>query len=103
MSKEIGMLDEITKILTEFALTKFTVNALEVKGPVQEGSRYRWRIMSTRYKEVTVLLKTRKLPFSKPSMTAIELYGLKEQKVLQPNLQSLRDALQGAELVPVSG
>jgi len=103
MSKEIGMIDEITKTLTEFALTKFPVNALEVKGPVQEGSRYRWRIVSTRYKEVTVLLKTRKLPFSKPSMTAIEVYGLREQKVLQPNVQSLRDSLDGAELVPTRG
>jgi hypothetical protein len=102
MSKEIGMLDEITKILTEFALTKFTVNALEVKGPVQEGSKYRWRIVSTRYKEVTVLLKTRKLPFSKPTMTSLELYGLREQKVLKPDLRSLQDALQGAELVPVN-
>jgi len=102
VSKEIGTVDEITKVLTEFALTKFPVKALEVKGPVQEGTRYRWRIVSTRYKEVTVLLKTRKLPFSKPSMTAIELYGLREQKVLQPNVQSLQDALQGAELVPVN-
>jgi hypothetical protein len=102
MSKEIGMIDEISKVLTEFALAKFPVNALEVKGPVQEGSRYRWRIVSTRYNDVTVLLKTRKLPFSKPTMTSLELYGLREQKVLKPDLRSLQDALQGAELVPVN-
>ncbi len=101
MSKDVSMIDEITRILTEFALTKFPVNALEVKGPVQEGSKYRWRIVSTRYKEVTVLLKTRKLPFSKPKMVSLELYGVKVQKVLQPDLQSLKDALQDEELVPL--
>jgi hypothetical protein len=101
MSKEIGMIDEITQVLTEFALTKFPVNALEVKGPVQEGSKYRWRIVSTRFKEVTVLLKTRKLPFSKRKMVSLELYGVKVQKVLKPDLQSLKDALQGEDLVPL--
>ena len=94
-----GTLDEITRILTEFALKKFSIKALEVRGPVQEGSRYRWRIVSTRYKEVTVLLKTRKLPFSKPTMTAIEVYGFKEQESLQPTVQGLRDSLGKAELV----
>ncbi len=92
-------LNEITKVLTEFAQKKFSIKALEVRGPVQEGSRYRWRILSTRYKEVTVLLKTRRLLFSKPSMTAIEIYGFKEQKSLQPTIQGLRDSLENAELV----
>ena len=97
-----GILDEITKILTQFALTKFSAQALEVKGPVREGSSYRWRIVSTRYKEVTVLLKTRKLPFSKPSLTAIEVFGLTEKRALKPNLKDLQDFLENSELVSLS-
>jgi hypothetical protein len=95
-------LDEITKVLSEFALKKFSIKALEVRGPVQEGSRYRWRIISTRYKEVTVLLKTKKPLFSKSTMSAIEVYGFKEQKLLQPTVEGLRDSLERAELVPAN-
>jgi len=53
---DMSLLQEITRILTEFAGTKFSAQVLEVQGPVQEGSSYRWRIVSNRYKEVTVLL-----------------------------------------------
>jgi len=96
-----GTVDEITRILTEFALTKFSAKALEVKGPVQEGSSYRWRIMSTRYKVVTVSLKTKKLPFTKRSLMAIEVYGLTEKRKLKPSVKDLQDFLEKAELVPV--
>jgi hypothetical protein len=95
---ENGMLDEITKTLTEFALTKFPVKALEVKGPVREGSSYRWRIVSTRYKDVTVLLRVKKPLFQKPSPQAIEVYGSTEKRVLKP---TLHDFFEKAELVPV--
>jgi hypothetical protein len=94
-------IEGITEILTEYAKTKFSSQALEVKGPIQEGSAYRWRIVSTRYKDVTVLLRTRKLPFSKPTMTGIEVYGSSGTRKLQPTLQDLRDYLEKAELVPV--
>ncbi len=50
-----SFLDAVTKILNEFALTKFSAQVLELKGPIQEGLSYRWRLISTRYKEVTVL------------------------------------------------
>jgi len=35
-------------------------------------------------------------------MTSIELYGLREQKVLEPDIQSLQEALKGAEFVRVN-
>ena len=33
-----SLLDETTRILTEFARTKFSAQVLEVQGPIQEGS-----------------------------------------------------------------
>jgi len=60
MDSQSGAVASITKILTDFALTKFPVEALEVKGPIKEGTNYRWRIASTRFKEVVVVLKTKK-------------------------------------------
>ena len=53
MDTQISMVEDITKTLTDFALTKFPVKALEVRGPTKEGKKYRWRIVSTRFKEVT--------------------------------------------------
>jgi len=101
MDKGIGMVDDITKILTEFALTKFPVKALEVKGPVHEGAKYRWRIVSTRYKEVTVVLKTRKLLFQKLALQSIVVFGTTEKRELKPNLEDLRAYFEKAELVPL--
>ena len=98
---DTSLLDETTQILTEFALTKFSAQVLEVKGPVQEGSSYRWRIVSNRYKEVTVLVSTKKSLFGKPSLSSIEVYGLGETKALKPNLKDLQDFLATAELVAV--
>lgn len=96
-----SLLDEVTQILTEFALTKFSAQVLEVKGPVQEGSSYRWRIVSNRYKEVTVVVSTKKSLFGKPALSGIEVYGLGETKALKPNLKDLQDFLGRAELVAV--
>ena len=96
-----GLLDETTRILTEFALTKFSAQVLEVEGPVQEGSSYRWRIVSNRYREVTVVVSTKKSLFGKPALSGIEVYGLGETKALKPNLQDLQDFLGKAELVAV--
>ena len=101
MDKENGLIDNITAILTEFALTKFPVQALEVKGPVQEGEKYRWRIVSTRFKDVTVVLQTRRLFFRKPVLQAIQVYGTTKDRKLKPNLEDLRKYLETAELVPV--
>jgi hypothetical protein len=98
---DTNLLDETTQILTEFAATKFSAQVLEVKGPVQEGSSYRWRIVSNRYKEVTVLVSTKKSLFGKPSLSRIEAYGLGETKALKPNLKDLQDFLGTAELVAV--
>ena len=90
---------EITQMLTEFAATKFSAQVLQVVGPVQEGSRYRWRIVSNRYKEVTVMASTKKSLFGKPSLSGIEVYGLGETKALKANLKDLQDFLAQAELV----
>ena len=98
---DTSLQQEITQILTEFALTKFSAQVLEVKGPVQEGSSYRWRLVSNRYKEVTVLASTKKSLFGKPSLSSIEVYGLGETKPLRPNLKDLQDFLGTAELVAV--
>ncbi|MHB0857556.1 MAG: hypothetical protein ACYC5M_08300 [Anaerolineae bacterium] len=100
MEKESGVIESITKILTDFALTKFPVQALEVKGPVKEGTSYRWRIVSTRYKQVTVVLRARKPLFKNLEMHAIEVFGTTEDRKLQPNLQDLQAYLEMAELVP---
>ena len=101
MSNEHGVIDDITKILTEFALTKFGVQALEVKGPVREGASYRWRIVSTRYKPVTVVLRTRKLLFWKLELRAIDVFGTSQERALEPNVEDLHAYLDEAELVPL--
>jgi hypothetical protein len=95
-------LDETTRILTEFARTQFSAEVLEAKGPYQEGSNYRWRLVSNRYKEVTVVLRTKKPPFSKLSVSAIEVHGLEPTRALKPDLQDLQDFLGKAELVGLS-
>jgi hypothetical protein len=99
MDKGIGMVDDITKILTEFALTKFPVKALEVRGPVKEGAKYRWRILSTRFKEVTVVLKTKKPLFGRLDVQGIEVFGTSEDRELTPHVEDLRAYLEKAELV----
>ena len=96
-----NLLDETTRVLTEFAGTKFSAQVLEVQGPVQEGSNYRWRIVSNRYKEVSVLLSTKKPLFGKPAPTGFEVYGLGETRVVKPTPKDLQDCLAEAELVPV--
>jgi hypothetical protein len=98
---DTSLQQEITQILTGFALTKFSAQVLEVKGPVQEGSSYRWRIVSNRYKEVTVLASTKKSLFGKTALSGIEVYGLGDTKTLKPDLKNLQDFLETAELVPV--
>jgi hypothetical protein len=94
-------LQEITRVLTEFASTKFSAQVLEVQGPIQEGSTYRWRVVSNRYREVTVVASTKKSLFGKPALSSIEVYGLGETKALKPNLKDLQDFLGTAELTAV--
>lgn len=96
-----SLLDETTRILTEFARTKFSAQVLDVQGPIQEGATYRWRIVSNRYKEVTVLLATKKSLFGRSALAGFEVYGLAETKALKPNLKDLQDFLGKAELVAV--
>ena len=98
---DTSLLDETTRILTEFALTKFSAQVLEVKGPIQEGSSYRWRIVSNRYREVTVVVSTKKSLFGKPSLSGIEVYGLGETKALKADLKDLQDFLGKAELTAI--
>jgi hypothetical protein len=51
---------------------------------------------------VTVALRTKKLPFSKPSVSAIEVHGLEPTWALKPDLHDLQDFLGKAELVSLS-
>lgn len=94
-------LQEITRVLTEFAASKFSALALQVKGPIHEGSSYIWSIVSNRYKEVTVVVKTGKPLFGKTSLSSIEVYGLGESKASKPDLKALRAFLATAELTEV--
>jgi hypothetical protein len=94
-------LQEITRILTEFAATKFSAQVLAVTGPIHEGASYIWRIVSNRYKEVTVVVKTNSSMFRKPTLSSIEVYGLGESKASKPNLQELKAFLGQAELSEV--
>ncbi len=96
-----SLLDETTRILTEFARTKFSAQVLEVQGPIQEGASYRWRIVSNRYKEVTVLLTTKKPLFGRSALAGFEVYGFGGTKALEPNLKDLQDFLGKAELAAV--
>jgi hypothetical protein len=96
-----SFLDAVTKTLNDFALTKFSAQVLELKGPVQEGSSYRWRLLSNRYKEVTVLLVTRKFFLGKSKAASFEVYGLEERKRLGPGLPELQAYLGQAELAPI--
>jgi len=93
-----NLLDETTRILTEFARTKFSAQVLDVQGPIREGATYRWRMVSNRYEEVTVVGTTKKSLFGKPTLTGYEVYGLGESKALKPNLKDLQDFLGKAEL-----
>ena len=95
------LLDETTRILTEFARTKFSAQVLDVQGPIQEGATYRWRMVSNRYKEVTVVGSTKKSLFGKPELSGFEVYGLGETKAMKPNLKDLQDFLGKAELTAV--
>ena len=99
---EQGFLDAITKILSEFASTKFASQVLELKGPVQEGMGYRWRLISTRYKEVTILLVTTKRFLGKPSPARFEVYGFEKAKELGPSLDDLQNFLGNPSLALTS-
>jgi hypothetical protein len=101
MDKDMGVIANITKILTDFALTKFPVEALEVKGPVKEGASYRWRIASTRFKEVVVVLKTKKPLFKGLQLQTLEIYGTTQDRKLKPDVEDLKAYLAKAELRPV--
>jgi hypothetical protein len=93
------MLQEMTRILTEFAATKSPAQTLDVQGPSQEGSSFRWRMISNQYKEVTVVAATKKPVFGKPKLSRIDIFGLGDNKSLKPDLKDLQDYLETAELV----
>jgi len=104
MANCIGMdvVDRISEVVAAFSLKKLPANTGKVNGPVHEGSSYRWSIVSTRFKDVTVLLRTSRPLFSRPCLTAIEVYGSTEKRRLQPNVQDLQAFLDKAELIPTS-
>lgn len=91
-------LDDITKILREFGEEKFSSQILELTGPDQEGTGYRWRLMSTRYREVTILLVTKKHFMGKPKPEHMEVFGFGKSQQLGPDLGELRTYLASSEL-----
>jgi hypothetical protein len=91
-------LNAITKILHDFVQTKFSSNVLEVSGPIKESLSYRWRFISTRYKEITVLLVTKKHFMGKPTAERFEIYGFEATKQLGPNLEELQAFLASSNL-----
>jgi hypothetical protein len=91
-------LDEVTKVLRDFIQTKFSSQVLELEGPVKEGLSYRWRLISTRYKEITVLLVTKKPFFGKPSPERFEVFGFENTTDLGPDLAELQTFLGNSEL-----
>jgi hypothetical protein len=91
-------LNAITKLLHDFIQTKFSSSVLEISGPIKEGLSYRWRFMSTRYKEVTVLLVTKKHFMGKPTAERFEIFGFDQAKQLGPNLEELQAFLENSTL-----
>lgn len=98
---DTSFLNETTRILTEFAGTKFSAQVLTVKGPVQEGSSYHWRIVSNRFREVTVVVTTKKSMFGKGAPASIEVHGLGDTKTLKADLHDLQDFLGTVELMAI--
>jgi hypothetical protein len=98
---DVITLQEITRVLTEFAAAKSSTQMLDVQGPAQEGSNFRWSIISNRYKEVNVVAATKKPIFGKPALSGIGVFGMGDSRTLKPNLQDLQDYLKTAELTLV--
>lgn len=90
-----AFLDEVTKLLTE----KFSAKALLVKGPIQEGQKYRWQVVSTRNKTVTIILNTKKPLLGKQVPATIEVFGSSGKRELKPTLVDLEKYLEEVELV----
>jgi hypothetical protein len=95
---DTGFLDAVTKILNEFAQTKLSAQTLELIGPVKEGLNYRWRMLSTRYREVTVLLISKKHFLGKPTPEHFEVHGLDQTKQLAPTLEELQAFLGNSKM-----
>jgi hypothetical protein len=95
-----AFLDAITSSLNDFATTKFSTQSFELKGPAQENLSYRWRLISTRYKEVTIVLVAKKHFLGKPSPDRFEVYGFGPMKQMAPDLAGLQSFLGTAELAP---
>jgi hypothetical protein len=91
-------LNAITKLLHDFVQSKFSSSVLEITGPTKEGLSYRWRFRSTRYKEVTVLLVTKKHFMGKPTAEHFEIYGFDQTKQLGPSLEELQAFLEQSNL-----
>lgn len=94
--------DEITRILAQFAGKKFDTQVLAVKGPVRDGMRYEWQVISKPFNEVNVEVLTQKPQFGKTTIAHVEVHGLQETTPILPELEGLRDFLRTANLVPRS-
>jgi hypothetical protein len=101
MSKqEPDLIAAVQTVLEQFAQTKVPGKALELKGPVKEGTCYRWRIMSTRHKQVTFVVDTAKALFKGTSIRSIVVYGTQQDSPIAPDIESLKAFLDAAELIP---
>jgi hypothetical protein len=88
-------LEAITKSLNAFAAKKFAAKKFdsavyEMKGPTQEGASYRWRLITSRHKEITVLLVAKKHFLGKATADRFEVYGVDQTKILKPDLADLQ-------------
>jgi hypothetical protein len=94
--------DEITRILTQFAGRGFDTQVVAVKGPVQDGLRYRWQLVSKPYNDVHVTVLTRKPQFSKTTVASVEIHGLRHTRGILPDVEDLRRFFLTAEFAPRS-
>ena len=100
MSKqEPDLIAAVQEVLDQFAQTKVPGKTLDLRGPVKEGSCYRWRIMSTRHKQVTVVVDTQKVLFKGVGIRSIGVFGTQQDSPIEPNVESLRAFLETAELL----
>ncbi len=95
---DAAFLTKVTEVLREFEQAKFASQVLEMSGPDKEGVNYRWRLVSTRYREVTVLLVTKKHFMGKPTPERFEVFGVGGTKEVAPDPAALQTFLATAEL-----
>lgn len=94
--------DEITRILAQFAGKQSDTQVIAVKGPVQDGMSFSWRLISKPYNDVDVTVLTQKPQFGKTTVANAEIRGLQQTRPILPDLEDLRNFFLTAKMVPKS-